>query len=85
MLTQLGVGPAHVLHLHVLPLGHGGHDPLHVVMGQETQGVQHQIGDLIVAVHEQDDLVVLLGPAAVEQFVLVLHLGGDQLAVLPWE
>ena len=49
--------------------------------GHEAQGVEHQVGDLVVPVHEENHLVVVLRPRAVEQVVLVLHLPAYGLAV----
>ena len=56
--------------------GLGGHEGVHVlrdgVVGLQADGVEHQIGDLVVLVHDQHHLVVTLRPAAVEHVVLVL-------------
>ena len=53
-----------------------------MVRGHESQGVEHEVGDLVVPVHEEDDLVVALRPPAVEEVVLAFHLPSHGLALL---
>ena len=45
-----------------------------MVRGHESQGVEHQVADLIVPVYEEDHLVIVLRPLAVEEVVLAPHL-----------
>ena len=76
------VGPAFLIGAEIL-LRHEG---LHII-GQggvrlEPEGVENKVGDLIVLIDDQHDLVVLLRPAAVEDIVLRLEQRAYDLAVL---
>ena len=83
--ANLLVGPALVLQLH-LGLVHGGlHNGVHLLLGLQSQGVQGHVVQLVVLVQDQHHLVVVVGPGAVHQVVLVLQHGADKGAVVAGE
>ena len=63
-------------------LHHGAADVVHAL---ESEGVERQVGDLVVFVHHEHDLVVILRPGAVDHVVLILRRGAHELAVLAGE
>ena len=78
--ADLLVGPP------VLPDGAGVPavgDGLHLLFGDQPQGVQGHVVQLVVFVHHQDHLVVAGGPGAIDQLVLMGDQGVDRRAVLP--
>ena len=81
-LAQLFIAPGTGLLLHALSILQGGESLGHLVVAHQPQGIQHQVGYLVVLVHEEDDLIIALRPLAVEQVVSLLLLLGNQLPVL---
>ena len=81
--AQLLIAPGAALLGDVLAVLQGVEGVLHLAVGHQSQGVQHQVGHLVALVHEEHHLVAALRPGAVEQVVIVRDLPGDERAVLP--
>ena len=80
--AQIFIAPA-VLRRVDLLFAHGLHHGVaDVVHALEPERVERQIGDLVVLIHNEHDLVVILRPAAVDHVVLGLRRGTHKLAVL---
>ena len=76
------IAPALQLGVEVLLVHEGLHIVGQAAVGFQAQGVEHQVGDLVVLVHHQHHLVVLLRPLAVKHVVLAFQQGVDGLPVL---
>ena len=63
-------------------LHHGVADVVHAL---KPEGIERQVGDLVVFVHNEHDLVVILRPGAVDHVVLILRRGAHERAVLAGE
>ena len=76
------IAPALQLGVEVLLVHEGLHIVGQAAVGFQAQGVEHQVGDLVVLVHHQHHLVVLLRPLAVKHVVLSFQQRVDRLPVL---
>ena len=54
--------------------GHAGLEAIgHLLLSAQAEGVEHEVADLVVLVHDEDYLIVALGPGAVDDIVLALE------------
>ena len=74
-----GPTPAGGLHLSLVKgsLSQG----VNVLLGGQTQGIEGHIVDLVVFIHNNDDLIIGIGPGAIDHVVLVFQHSIDQAAV----
>ena len=80
--AQIFIAPAALRRVDLLfvhGLHHGVADVVHAL---EPEGVERQVGNFIVFVHNEHDLVVILRPGAIDHVVLVLRRGAHERAVL---
>ena len=81
--AEFFIGPgAGTLRLDGLLVEGGSGDFGHLGLVLEAQGVEHQVGQLIVLVDHQHHLVIGCGPLAVDEIILLQEKIADYLAVL---
>ena len=77
------IAPALRLGIHRLLIHKGLHIVGNAAVGFQAQSVEDQVGDLVIVIDHQHDLVVFLRPCAVQQVILLFQQGVYRLAVLP--
>ena len=81
-IADLFIAPALRLGVHRLLIHKGLHIISNAAVGFQAQSVEDQVGDLVIVVYHQHDLIVFLRPCAVQQIILLLQQGVYRLAIL---
>ena len=83
--AEIFIGPALLRGVDLLLIHGGVHRVLHLSFGLQAHGVHDKVGDLVVFVHKEDDLIIVFRPVAVEHIILCFDQIADGLAVLAGE